>query len=56
MRRKTSEYYCPITGPNASADFWISSDLDNRHIQYLHIFYEDWKFKDYEITLTINLN
>ncbi len=56
MKAKRTEYYCPITGPNANADLFFTRDLDRPNIQFLNISYEDRMFRDFEIILTINLN
>jgi hypothetical protein len=48
--------YTYFTGNYANADAWLSELQDQPSIQYLHIFYEDVRMREREITFTINLN
>jgi hypothetical protein len=51
-----NETYSYFTGEYANANAWLSELQDQPSIQYLHIFYEDVRMKEREITFTINLN
>lgn len=50
------EMYSYFTGEYANADAWLSELQDQPTVQYLHIFYEDVRMREQEITFTFNLN
>jgi len=53
INRRRYDY---ITGDYANANSWLCQLVDEPHIQYLHIFYEDCRYEDKEISFTLNLN
>ena len=45
--------YSYFTGDMANADVFITQNVDEPHIGYLHVFYEDVRFEEQELTFVI---